>query len=107
MLACRELLFPEAWAGLKHAGAAIVCHLNNAVAPQDALWNHLLIARAIEQSLFVCSVNNGAATQALPSFLIAPSGRVLLQTDVQQDQILAARIDSRDAIADLTSRTDY
>ncbi len=107
VLACRELLFPEAWSRLKAGGAAIVCHLNNALAPQDAVWSHLLIARAIEQSLFVCSVNNGAAPQALASFLVAPSGRVLLEAGVQQDQILTARIDPREAIADLATRTDY
>jgi predicted amidohydrolase len=107
VVACRELLFPDAWARLKQAGAALVCHVNNAVAPQDAQWTHLLIARAIEQSLFVCSVNNGAAPQALPSLLVAPSGRVVLQTDLQRDQVLTAPIDPGEAIADLSARTDY
>jgi predicted amidohydrolase len=107
VVACRELLFPAVWADLKRRGAQIVFHLNNAIQPHDALWMHLLIARAIEQSIFVCSVNNAAAPQSLPSVLIAPSGRTVLQTDVQTEQVLTARVDLGDAIADLSTRTDY
>lgn len=107
VVACRELLFPEAWMRLKRRGAQVIVHLNNAVEPHDALWIHLLIARAIEQAVFVCSANNGAAPQQLPSVLIAPSGRVRLQTDVQTDQVLAGRIDLSEVVADLTARTDY
>jgi predicted amidohydrolase len=107
IVACRELLFPAVWTQMKNRGAEVVCHLNNAIEPHDALWTHLLIARAIEQSVFVCSVNNAAAPQALPSMLIAPSGHVILQTEVQTDQTLAAEIDPADAIADLATRTDY
>ena len=105
--ACRELLFPQTWSAFKAAGAQIVFHINNAIQPQDAQWEHLLIARAIEQSLFVCSVNNGQAPQALASYLIAPSGRILLKTALQQDQTLSAEIDLREVIADLSRRTDY
>ncbi|MBL8189244.1 MAG: carbon-nitrogen hydrolase family protein [Acidobacteria bacterium] len=105
--ACRELIFPQTWSDLKTAGAQIVFHINNAIQPHDALWEHILITRAVEQSIFVCSVNNGAPPQALASYLIAPSGKVLLKTEVQQDQMLAAEIDLNEVIADLTQRTDY
>lgn len=107
VVACRELLFPGVWMGLKDRGAQVVFHLNNAIEPHDALWSHLLIARAIEQGMFVCSVNNATSPQALPSMLIAPSGRVVLQTDAQTDQVLAARVDLAEVIADLAARTDY
>jgi predicted amidohydrolase len=107
MVACRELLFPAAWTQMKNRGAQVVFHLNNAIEPHDALWTHVLIARAIEQSVFVCSVNNAAAPQALPSMLVAPSGRVILQAAVQAEQTLVAEIDPADAIADLATRTDY
>ncbi|HQR36076.1 MAG TPA: nitrilase-related carbon-nitrogen hydrolase, partial [Blastocatellia bacterium] len=80
---------------------------NNAIQPHDALWEHILITRAVEQSIFVCSVNNAAEPQALASYLIAPSGKVLLKTNAQQDQMLATEIDLDEVIADLTQRTDY
>ena len=105
--ACRELLFPQTWSALKAAGVQIVFHLNNAIQPHDALWEHILITRAIEQSVFVCSVNNGQEPQALASYLIAPSGRIVLQTEVQRDQALTAEIDLNEVIPDLTCRTDY
>ncbi len=105
--ACRELLFPRTWSDLKAAGAQIVFHINNAIQPHDALWEHILITRAVEQSIFVCSVNNGAKPQALASYLIAPSGKVLLKTNAQQDQMLVTEIDLDEVIADLTQRTDY
>ncbi len=105
--ACRELLFPQTWGDLKAAGAQIIFHLNNAIQPHDAQWEHILIARAIEQSIFVCSVNNGQWPQALASYLIAPSGRVLLKTDVRRDQALSAEINLEEVIADLSCRTDY
>ena len=105
--ACRELLFPQTWSGLKAAGVQIVFHLNNAIQPHDALWEHILITRAIEQSVFVCSVNNGQEPQALASYLIAPSGRVVIKTEVQRDQALAAEIDLHEVIPDLSLRTDY
>jgi predicted amidohydrolase len=107
VLACRELLFPSIWMSLKQRGAQVVFHLNNAIQPHDALWLHLLVARAIEQSVFVCSVNNATAPQGLPSVLISPAGHVILQADVQTDQALAAQIDLAEVIADLTTRTDY
>ena len=107
VLACRELLFPSMWSRLKQAGAQIVFHINNAIQPHDRIWNHILIARAIEQGLFVCSVNNGAPPQELASYLIAPSGQVLLKTQTGRDDCVSAVINPGEAIPDLASRTDF
>lgn len=90
---CREIFFPEQWKVLKKKGAQIVFHINNAIKPIDRPWNHLLITRAIENQMFVCSVNNGSPPQALASYLISPSGEVLLETDLQVDQVLSGSID--------------
>ena len=106
-LACRELLFPAMWAQLKQAGAQIVFHINNAIQPHDQIWNHFFIARAVEQGLFVCSVNNGAPPQELASHLVAPSGQVLLKTKTGCDDVVSADIDLADAIPDLALRTDF
>ncbi len=43
----------------------IVFHINNAIKPHDEVWQHMLIARAIENGVFVCSVNNAAPPQRL------------------------------------------
>jgi predicted amidohydrolase len=107
VLACRELLFPAMWARLKQAGAQIVFHLNNAIQPHDRIWDHFFIARAIEQGLFVCSVNNGAPPQELASSLVAPSGEVLLKTKIGGDDLLSAEIDPTQVIPDLARRTDF
>ncbi|MEY4167039.1 MAG: hypothetical protein RIR52_863 [Acidobacteriota bacterium] len=107
VLACRELLFPTKWERHKSAGAQIIFHLNNAIQPQDRIWDHFFIARAIEQGIFVCSVNNGAWPQELASYLVAPSGEVLLRTRTGCDELLSAEIDPADAIPDLALRTDF
>lgn len=107
VVACRELLFPNIWASLKQRGAQVICHVNNAIQPHDALWRHMLITRAIEQSVFVCSVNNGSAPQGLPSMLVAPNGRILIETNTRTDDVRAARLDISEVIADLSKRTDY
>jgi predicted amidohydrolase len=105
--ACRELLFPQSWLDLKKEGAQVVFHINNAIKPHDQVWEHILIARAVEHGIFVCSVNNGSHPQALASYLIAPSGRAILRTETRQDQILSAEINLSEVIADLARRTDY
>jgi len=107
VFACRELIFPEPWARLKRQGSQVVFHLNNAIQPHDAIWEHLLIARAIEQSIFVCSVNNANPPQSLASYLVAPSGQVLLRTETRREQVLTTRIDLSQVVADLATRSDY
>jgi predicted amidohydrolase len=90
---CWELLFPWQWAQLKRDGAQVVFHVNNAVKPEDAFWEHVLLTRAFENRYFVCSVNNAAASQTLPSYLIAPSGDTLLKSEPRVEQALACEID--------------
>lgn len=90
---CREVVFPEPWLHLKRQGAQIIFHINNAIKPYDQTWEHILITRAIENRVFVCSVNNAAVPQKLTSYLIAPSGHVLLRADEQVEQTLVRTID--------------
>ena len=90
---CWELLFPRQWAQLKRDGAQVVFHLNNAVKPEDAFWEHVLLARAFENRYFVGSVNNAAAPQTLPSYLIAPSGETLLRCDPRIGQALTCGLE--------------
>jgi predicted amidohydrolase len=90
---CWELLFPRQWAQLKRDGAQIVLHVNNAVRPQDAFWEHVLLTRAFENRYFVASVNNAAGAQALPSYLIAPSGETLVRSEPRVEQALSWELD--------------
>jgi len=88
---CRELVFPEPWLKLRRQGAQIVFHINNAIKPYK-VWEYVLITRALEHRLFVCSVNNAAPPQALTSYLVAPSGNLLLQAEEQVEQTLTYTI---------------
>lgn len=90
---CRELLFPLAWQTLAGNGARLIVHVNNAIKPIDAVWAHVIIARAVENGVFVCSVNNASAPQALASYVVSPAGDVLLKTDTQVEQVVSCEID--------------
>jgi predicted amidohydrolase len=104
---CRELLFPQQWTMLRQAGAQIVVHLNNAINPHDAIWEHLLITRALENAMYVCSVNNAAPPQQLTSYLVAPDGNVMLKAERQVEQVLTATIDLAEVIQNVSERTDF
>lgn len=97
---CRELLFPEQWRLLRQRGAKVVFHLNNAVQPRDVIWKHVLITRALENQMFIVSVNNAASPQSLPSFVISPSGEIIVESPVQQ--VWSIKID-----IDLDQTNDY
>jgi omega-amidase len=105
--ACRELLFPSQWAKLKSDGAKIVFHLNNAIQPHDSIWRHILISRAIENSIFVVSVNNAEPPQKLSSYIISPKGEILAETQTQKEEIIRYTIDLNQVIEDLSERIDF
>lgn len=90
---CRELLFPEQWRALKQHGAQVIFHINNAIQPHDAVWRHVLITRALENQIYVVSVNNGASPQALASCVISPQGEVLLELPIQQASTASIDLD--------------
>ncbi len=105
--ACREIIFPQQWSLLKNAGAKIIFHINNAIHPLDALWKHLFIARAIEQSIFVVSVNNAGHPQQLASYIISPKGEIIGETQIQKEQSIRMDLDLSQVIDDLENREDY
>lgn len=87
----QELLYGEQWQALKQGGAAVIYHLNNGA---DLRWRHVLIARALENGVYVVSANNAAAPQ-LASYIIAPTGEVLLEAPPGEERLLTTRIDLR------------
>jgi len=90
---CREVVFPEQWKLLKRKGAQIVFHINNSIKISDKVRSNLLVARAFENQYFVCSVNNAAKPQALPSYLISPFGEILFESTVREEQVVIKKID--------------
>jgi predicted amidohydrolase len=104
---CRELLFPNQWAQLRQAGVKMVIHLNNAIKPHDAIWEHVVITRALEHAMYVCSVNNAALPQALTSYLVAPNGSMLLKAKPQTEEVLTANIDLATVVQNVSERNDF
>ena len=104
---CRELLFPNQWAQLRQAGVKMVIHLNNATKPHDAIWEHVVITRALEHAMYVCSVNNAAPPQELTSYLVAPNGKLLLKADPQTEEVLTANIDLATVVQNVGERSDF
>lgn len=104
---CRELLFPNQWAQLRQAGVKMVIHLNNAIKPHDAIWEHVLITRALEHAMYVCSVNNAAPPQELTSYLVAPNGSILLKAKPQIEDVLTTNVDLADVVQNVGERRDF
>lgn len=104
---CRELIFPLNWHKLKEAGAQAVFHINNAVNPYDEIWKHLFIARAVENLYYVCSVNNAASPQTLPSVLVSPSGHAEIESKPQTEQVLRHTVQLGQVVDNLRERTDF
>lgn len=104
---CRELLFPNQWAQLRQAGVKMVIHLNNAIKPHDAIWEHVLITRALEHAMYVCSINNAAPPQELTSYLVAPNGKLLLKAARQTEEVLTTNIDLTAVVQNVGERSDF
>ncbi len=107
MLACRELIMPEEWISLKKSGVQVIFHLNNAIQPHDILWKHILISRAIENSIFVISVNNGEKPQKLSSYIIKPNGKIIAETQTECEETVCTEMDLNEVIGNLAQREDY
>lgn len=90
---CRELVFPEQWKILKKEGAQVFFHTNNSIKEFDKAREHLLIARAFENQVWVCSVNNAAYPQTMLSMIIDPLGNVVWQSTSQKEEVHSEDID--------------
>ena len=90
---CRELTFPEQWKLLKKKGAQVIFHINNAIKAADGLREHVLIARAFENQVWVCSVNNASPPQKMSSMVIDPSGKVVWKSTPQKEEVHVEKLD--------------
>ncbi len=98
---CRDVAFPEQWKVLKHKGAQVVFHINNAIRENDINRKHVLISRAFENQNFVISVNNASEPQTLPSLVISPFGEIRLEIKPRKESVEVIEINLSEV------KTDY
>lgn len=90
---CRELVFPEQWKLLKQEGAKVILHINNSIKINDKVREHMLVARAFENQVWICSVNNASAPQTMCSMIIDPMGSIIWQSTPQKEETYVTDID--------------
>lgn len=84
---CRELAFPEQWKALKKNGAQVIFHINNAIKKSDKVREQVLVARAFENQVWVCSVNNATSPQTMSSMIIDPLGNLIWKSIPQKEEV--------------------
>lgn len=93
VIICYDLRFPELTRRLALEGAQIVCVPAQWPKPRDVHWRTLLLARAIENQLFVVSSNACGVIGKLDFFgmsmIIGPKGEVLAAADNSETEIIA------------------
>ena len=90
---CRELTFPEQWKILKKSGVQVIFHINNAIKESDKLREKVLVSRAFENQVWVCSVNNAASPQTMSSMIIDPYGKEIWGSTPQKEEIYTEELD--------------
>lgn len=90
---CRELAFPEQWKILKKQGVQIIFHINNSIKESDKVREHVLISRAFENQIWICSVNNAASPQTMSSMIINPLGNVVWKSKPQIEEVYFRELD--------------
>ncbi len=100
MMICYDWRFPESARSLKLAGADLVLHPSNLVAPTD-LWWPVMSCRAFENRIFIATANrSGAETldgETLSfsggSRIVDVSGRILAEASPDEDGAIFSTID--------------
>jgi predicted amidohydrolase len=90
---CRELTFPEQWKILKKGGVQVIFHINNAIKENDKLREKVLVSRAFENQIWVCSVNNAASPQTISSMVIDPYGKEVWLSTPQKEETHSEELD--------------
>ena len=93
VIICYDLRFPELSRRLALEGAQILCVPAQWPKPRDEHWRALLLARAIENQLFVVSSNTCGLIGKLDFFgmsmIIGPRGEVLAEAGRSENEIIA------------------
>jgi predicted amidohydrolase len=94
VIICYDLRFPELSRRLALEGAQILCVPAQWPKPRDGHWRALLLARAIENQLFVVSSNTCGIIGKLDFFgmsmIIGPQGEVLAEADRSEVEVIAS-----------------
>ena len=95
-LICYDIRFPEAARKLTLSGADMLVVPANFPDPRRDVWRTLLIARAMENQVFVCGVNRIGQDPKYSYFgnsmVIDPGGQVLVEGN-REEELLVADID--------------
>lgn len=93
VIICYDLRFPELSRRLALEGAQIICVPAQWPRPRDEHWRTLLLARAIENQLFVVSANTCGTIGKLDFFgmsmIIGPRGEILAEAGAGETEIMA------------------
>jgi omega-amidase len=93
IIVCYDLRFPELPRRLALEGAQVICIPAQWPKPRDEHWRTLLLARAIENQLFVVSSNSCGMIGKLDFFgmsmIIGPRGELLAEADNRETEIIA------------------
>lgn len=94
VIICYDLRFPELSRRLALEGAQIICVPAQWPRPRDEHWRTLLLARAIENQLFVVSANTCGTIGKLDFFgmsmIIGPRGEILAEAGAGETEIMAS-----------------
>lgn len=97
IIICYDLRFPELSRLLALDGAVIMFVPAQWPKPRQHPWHTLMLARAIENQMFVAGVNRvgreGKAEFFGHSLLVNPLGEIILQGSEQKEEILSTEID--------------
>lgn len=93
VIICYDLRFPELPRRLALEGAQVICIPAQWPKPRDEHWRTLLLARAIENQLFIVSTNSCGMIGKLDFFgmsmIIGPKGELLAEADNRETEIIA------------------
>ncbi len=93
VIVCYDLRFPELSRRLAVEGAEILCVPAQWPRPREEQWRTLLLARAIENQLFVVAANTCGTVGKLDFFgmsmLIGPRGEILAEAGTAETEICA------------------
>ena len=93
VIICYDLRFPELSRRLALEGAQIICVPAQWPKPRNEHWRTLLLARAIENQLFVIASNTCGVIGKLDFFgmsmIIDPKGNILAEATDKESEILA------------------
>ena len=109
ILVCFDWAFPELWRMAALAGAEVICHPSNIMAPARALKG--LAGHALCNRVFIVTANRigreGDLTFGGMSTVLSPDGDILAQAPTDRDDLIIIDIDPERARNKMLSRRNH